>query len=499
VKGYILGRLLRSFISIFLVTTLTYMMIFSLVPRKSVFSTDPIYSKMTKTQDMRIDYEDNVFSQMGYIDYLDSKALQSKAEKMNKSVSVAVNKKNKEIYHKWAKTQRGHWEIKQFPTSKRFYATREIPLLERVSRFYSKLIQVDHPWRIHDKNNPKLKRGYKLTNDKVGGFALVGSGTKYKYQVYFDKHFPFIHQNIVHLYLGESYPSFSGREVMDVIASGQGQTVASEVTFPTGKKQVSPVNIHTAQYQSFSKTDSIIRAKFGKDPYSKTDNFYQDPSMLSISFRMGLIALVITYTLGVPLAALMARFKSSWIDKLGTGAITLLISIPSLAVIYFLRFVGSSLFGWPELFPRLGAQNAYSYISPIIILAMINITNIVVWTRRYMIDQQSADYVKFARAKGLSEREISRNHILKNALIPIVQGIPPMIIFMIQGATMTESIFIVPGMGKMLPDAIIIHNNSMVVGLVFLFTLLAVIGVFVGDLLMIMIDPRINLRVEGEK
>jgi oligopeptide transport system permease protein len=472
------------------------MMIFSLIPRRSVFSVDPIYSsKMTKTQDVRIDYEDSVFSHMGYIDYLDSKALQNKAEQVDKSVSVAINKKNKNIYNKWAKLQRDRWKIKQFPTSKRFYATREIPLLERVGRFYSRLIQIDHPWRIHDKDNPNLKRGYKISNDKIGGFALVGSGTKYKYQVYFDKHFPFIHQNIVHLYLGESYPSFSGWEVMDVIANGQGQTVASKVTFPTGKKQISPINIHTAQYQSLSKVDSITKAKFGKDPYSKTDNFYQDPSMLSISFRMGFISLVIVYILGVPLATAMARFKSSWIDKLGTGVITLLISIPSLAVIYFWRFVGSSFFGLPDLFSTLGAQNVYSYILPIIILAMINITNIVMWTRRYMIDQQSADYVKFARAKGLSEREISKNHILKNAIIPIVQGIPSMIILTIQGATMTENIFVVPGMGKMLPDAIIIHNNSMVVGLVFLFTLLAVAGVFVGDLLMIMIDPRINLRV----
>jgi oligopeptide transport system permease protein len=474
-------------------------MIFSLVPRRSVFSTDPVYSKMAKTPEIRIDYENNVFNSMGYIDYLDSKALQNKAKKIAKSVSVAANKKNRAIYNKWAKSKQGSWKIKQFPTSKRFYAMREIPLLERVLRFYSKLIQIDHPWRIHDKNNPNLKRGYKIVNDKVGGFALVGSGTQYKYQLYFDQHFPFIHQNIVHLYLEESYPTFANHKVMDVIAHGQGQTVTSEVTFPTGKMQISPVNIHTAEYQPLKKMDSITKAKFGRDPYSKTDNFYQDPSMINTSFRMGLISLIIVYALGIPLAVLMAHFKSSWIDKSGTVAITLLISIPSLAIIYFLRFVNSSIFGWPELFPTFGAQNALSYFSPIVILATLNITNIVMWTRRYMIDQQSADYVKFARAKGLSEYEISKNHILKNALIPIVQGIPTMIILTIQGTTMTETIFAIPGMGKMLPDAIVVHNNSMIVGLVFLFTLLAVIGVFVGDLLMIIIDPRIHLSAKGGK
>jgi oligopeptide transport system permease protein len=474
-------------------------MVFSLVPRRSVFSTDPVYPKMTKTQDSRLDYENSIFSLMGYIDYLDSKALQRKAEKTDKSVNVEINKKNKGIYNKWAKNKRGYWKIKQFPTSKKFYATREIPLLERVCRFYGKLIQIDHPWYIHDKDNPNLKRGYKITNNKIDGFTLIGSGTKYKYQVYFDKHFPFIHQNIIHLYLGESFPTFANRKVMDVITNGQGETIASEMTFPTGKKQISPINIHTARYQPLKKMDNITRARFGKDFYSKTENFYQDPSMIAISLKVGLISLMIAYVLGIPLAVLMAHFKSSWIDKIGTASITLLISIPSLAIIYFLRFIGSSAFGWPDLFPTLGAQNIFSYFLPTLILAILNITNTVMWTRRYMIDQQSADYVKFARAKGLSEYEISKNHILKNASIPIVQNVPTMIILTIQGATMTETIFAVPGMGKMLPDAIIVHNNSMVISLVFLFTLLAVIGVFIGDLLMIMMDPRINLSVKGGK
>jgi oligopeptide transport system permease protein len=116
-----------------------------------------------------------------------------------------------------------------------------------------------------------------------------------------------------------------------------------------------------------------------------------------------------------------------------------------------------------------------------------------------MIDQQSSDYVKFARAKGLSEKEISRRHVLKNALIPIVQGVPMAVILTIQGATMTETIFSAPGMGKMLPDSILHHNNAMVVGLVFLFTFLGVMAVFVGDLFMTFIDPRIKLDSKGGK
>jgi len=499
VKRYVFGRLLRSLISLFLVTTITYVMIFSLVPKKTVFSNDPAYSKMASKPDARIDYENTIYRRMGYVDYLDSKSLQKKAAKFDESVTVFGTKKNKEVYQKWAAKEYGNWKIKQFQISNNFYAIRDISLVERVWRFYSKLIQVDHPWRIKNSDNPDLKRGYRFSNDSVGGVALIGSGTKYKYQIYFDGHFPFIHQNMIKIYLGESYPTFSGRGVMDVISSGQGETQMSEVTFPKGGKQVSPVNIHTAQYQPLKNMDSMTRSKFGNDPYSKTENFYKDPSMMNISLRMGIISIIFIYVLGIPMAILMARYKSQWIDGLCTGLITLLISIPSLAIIYFLRFIGSSFFGLPDLFPVLGARSVVSYVMPTLILGALGISIVVIWARRYLIDQRSSDYVKFARAKGLSEMEISRNHVLKNAMIPIVQGIPLAIILTFQGATMTETIFATPGMGKMLPDSIIFHNNSIVVGLVFIFTLLAVLAVFVGDLLMTFIDPRIKLDTKGGK
>ena len=78
-------------------------------------------------------------------------------------------------------------------------------------------------------------------------------------------------------------------------------------------------------------------------------------------------------------------------------------------------------------------------------------------------------------------------------MIPIVSGIPGTIILTIQGATITETIFAVPGMGKMLPDAIIAHNNPMVIGLLFVFTTLSILAVLLGDIMLTIIDPRISL------
>lgn len=115
-----------------------------------------------------------------------------------------------------------------------------------------------------------------------------------------------------------------------------------------------------------------------------------------------------------------------------------------------------------------------------------------------MVDQSTADYVKFAKAKGLSGSEISRRHILKNAIIPVVNGIPSSVILAISGAVLTESVFSIPGMGKMLPDAIKAGNNNMVITLTFIFTALSIAAVFIGDLLMTVVDPRISLQEKKE-
>ena len=193
----------------------------------------------------------------------------------------------------------------------------------------------------------------------------------------------------------------------------------------------------------------------------------------------------------------MAQYKDKLDEKIGVVYINLLIAVPSLAVIFFLKYIGS-LFSLPDRFPLLGFGDIRSYIMPIIILALISTPSLMMWVRRYMVDQSNADYVKFARAKGLSQGEIFRKHILKNAIIPIVNGIPQSVVSCISGAVITESLFSIPGMGKMLPDAIKQVNANMVITLTFIFTGLSVFAVLVGDLLMTVIDPRIKLTEKGE-
>lgn len=494
-KKYLLFRIVRSIVSIFLVTTFTFIMIYSLVPRRDVFKSDATISKLKSQPDKLIDYKDNAYNKMNYIEYLDTKSLLKRVSKNGRNVTAAHTQSNATAIRSWAK--KNGFTVHRYPQNKNYYVTRELSLAERLGKFYKNLIQVDTPWAVHDAKNPHLARYLKISKDKVVGWALVGSGTKYKYQIYFNKAFPYIHQNIFHFNLGTSYPTYSGISVMNVIGNHQGQTKSAEYVFPNGQKMNSSDNVYTRQYQTKAKQDPMAEERYG-GYYTETEQEYEDPSMIGTSFRAGIVALIISYVISIPMAILMARYKGKWFDKVGTGIVTVLIAVPSLAFIYVFRYIGSAGFGFPDSFPTKGAEVFGSWVLPTIILGLLSVSGLVIWFRRYMIDQQSSDYVKFAKSKGLNDGEIYRKHIFKNASIPIVQGLPGSIIGLIGGATMTETIFAMPGMGKMLPDAILTHNNSIVIALVFIFTTIAVFSILLGDILMTIVDPRIKLSASGD-
>ena len=127
------------------------------------------------------------------------------------------------------------------------------------------------------------------------------------------------------------------------------------------------------------------------------------------------------------------------------------------------KAIGGKVFGLPTTFD-MEHPTWLMYILPIISLALPSIANQMKWLRRYMIDQMNSDYVKFARSGGLSEGEIFSKHILKNAIIPIVHGIPGSVLFAMTGAIITERVYVVPGAGNLLTNAINANDNGVIVG-----------------------------------
>ena len=136
------------------------------------------------------------------------------------------------------------------------------------------------------------------------------------------------------------------------------------------------------------------------------------------------------------------------------------------------------------------------YILPIVSLALPSIANLMKWIRRYMIDQMNSDYVKFARSGGLTEGEIFTRHILKNAAIPIIQGIPAAVLGALTGAIITERVYVVPGIGNLLTEAINKYDNGVIVGGTLFYAILTVASLILGDVLMAMVDPRISFSTK---
>ena len=192
---------------------------------------------------------------------------------------------------------------------------------------------------------------------------------------------------------------------------------------------------------------------------------------------------------------LMALKKEKLIDKLGTLYIVFITAVPSLAYIFLFKSLGGK-FGLPTTFD-MENPTWLMYVLPIISLALPSIANLMKWLRRYMIDQMNSDYVKFARSGGLSEGEIFSKHVLKNAIIPIVHGIPGSILFAMTGAIITERVYVVPGAGNMLTKAINAYDNGVIVGVTLFYAVISVTAVILGDVLMSMMDPRISFTTKA--
>ena len=212
---------------------------------------------------------------------------------------------------------------------------------------------------------------------------------------------------------------------------------------------------------------------------------------IGVSLKMGGISMLVALTIGMPMGIAMARSKGKWADKLGTAFIVFIQAAPSAVYFLFIQMYFTGLFDLPMLYD---SEKPVTWILPIVCLALPSIASYGMWMRRYMVDQMNQDYVKLAKAKGVPERKIMTSHIFRNAVVPMVQTIPGSLLLTIMGSLYVESIFSVPGMGGLLINVIQRQDNTMVQALVLIFASLGIIGLFLGDLMMVIVDPRISLN-----
>ncbi|MDD7220266.1 MAG: ABC transporter permease [Clostridia bacterium] len=213
-----------------------------------------------------------------------------------------------------------------------------------------------------------------------------------------------------------------------------------------------------------------------------------------VSIRLGVISLAISLVAGLILGILMARSSQTrWklLDKFGTVFIVLTQAVPASVYCLLIQLYGTGILGFSMLYDE---KNPVTWILPIFSLSIGNAAYYAMWLRRYMLDESNRDYIRLARAKGVSEGKIVGSHIFRNAIVPLAQYIPQSIMLTLVGSLYVESLYSIPGMGGLLVQVIKLQDNTMVQALVLIYSALSVLGLLFGDLVMAFLDPRISFE-----
>ena len=219
---------------------------------------------------------------------------------------------------------------------------------------------------------------------------------------------------------------------------------------------------------------------------------------MSVSMEIGLLSLAVSLVAGVVLGVLQAIYKDKLFDHIGMGFTVIVQALPRLVMYTIIMIVGASLLSLPLRYDATAAKPWLTKVLPVICLSIGSTAGYMLWTRRYMVDELNKDYIRLAKLKGLSDRKVMFRHVLKNAFVPLAQYLPYSILLTVGGSLLVERFFAVPGMGPELTTAISRYDLNLVQGIVMLYATMGIFGVFLGDLLMTLIDPRIKLIGKGD-
>jgi len=217
---------------------------------------------------------------------------------------------------------------------------------------------------------------------------------------------------------------------------------------------------------------------------------------IPVSIKLGSMSLLVSLVVGLPMGTMMAKYKGKFFDNLGAGFIVLIQAVPAAVYYLIIQLYGTELFNIPTLVSE-NIDNPVVWILPVFSMSLGNIAYYAMWLRRYMVDESKKDYVMLARIKGADEGRIMFRHIFRNAFVPLAQYLPTSFLNTVIGSIYIESIYSIPGMGGLLVDVIKKQDNAMVQAIVLLFACVGVIGLLLGDILMVVLDPRISFAKKG--
>ena len=182
--------------------------------------------------------------------------------------------------------------------------------------------------------------------------------------------------------------------------------------------------------------------------------------------------------------------KAGLIDRFFMVLSTLGSTIPSFVLATGFLFLFSKTLG---LVPAFGVDEVAGYIGPVLVIGAFPLSFITRLTRTSLVEVQQQDYIRTARSKGISEFKVIYKHALRNALLPVVTYIGPMVASIVTGSFVIETVFGIPGVGQLFTDSIVNRDYPLIMGITVFFAVLLVLAVLIVDLVYVLIDPRIKL------
>ena len=244
----------------------------------------------------------------------------------------------------------------------------------------------------------------------------------------------------------------------------------------------------------FEKSVAMFAFDFGRSDEGR-DIAHDIKTRMWPSLAIALPVFMVGLAINITFAMLMAFFRATYIDLSGVVLCVAMMSVSGLFYIIGGQYLVSKLLHLTPISGFDAGSNALKFIIlPVVIGVIGGIGSGARWYRTIFLEETSRDYVRTARAKGLSELSVLFGHVLKNAMIPILTGAVVVIPLLFMGSLISESFFGIPGLGSYTIDAINAQDFAIVRAMVFLGSVLYIVGLILTDISYTLVDPRIRLE-----
>lgn len=243
----------------------------------------------------------------------------------------------------------------------------------------------------------------------------------------------------------------------------------------------------------------LVRGDFGESLYTGRGVVQEIQYRGPVTLQVGGLSLLLSLAVSVPIGVIAAVFKDRWPDVIARGYAVIGQSVPNFFMAIVIMVIGAQYFDWSPSFNWQGPiENPWGNLQviwlPVLVLGMFGSSGLIRLTRTQLLEVLGEDYVRTARAKGLTERRVILSHATRNALLPVVTYAGAMVPVFLGGSVVIEQLFRIPGLGQALITAVNQSDYPMIQGFTLMFAVLVVVVNLIVDVSYMFIDPRVRLR-----